>query len=64
MMEVLDRFRLDQKVETVKEDPVQRQILRIILKYEMQSLVNTDSNLEFSTNLLDCWYNSLLLIDI
>lgn len=41
-MEVLDRFRLDQKVETVKEDPVQRQILRIILKYEMQSLVNTN----------------------
>ncbi|XP_045202692.1 uncharacterized protein LOC123556192 [Mercenaria mercenaria] len=38
-MEVLDRFMLDQKVESVKEDPVQRQILRILLKYEMQSLL-------------------------
>lgn len=39
MMEVLDKYRLEQKIETVKEDPVQRQILRVILKCEMQSLL-------------------------
>ncbi|XP_060556282.1 uncharacterized protein LOC132716956 [Ruditapes philippinarum] len=38
-MEVIDRFMLDQKIESVKEDPVKRQILRIILKYEMQTLI-------------------------
>lgn len=38
-MEIYSRHILDQKVLSMKEDPVQRQLLRITLKYEMQLLL-------------------------
>lgn len=39
VMEVLERYKMKQKMEALKEDALKRNVLRCILKYEIQSLV-------------------------